>query len=215
MFCYLGSRILSTISGAFNVTFSNIKLTLMASHHGVRLELPVVEDTPPKPEPSYMHMQIPSCVVLMCLPVLSCALVAWSCYTHMPHVGTVVHLAVLELAPAVLVSTESSVHSHVAVLSIATCYSLSASTAVMHEDFVSFSLYFAVVFVLIMQAMAVLKYRPVDMLLTAATAVAILSALLLRLLAPFCLLVQITKSFLIVLCLGGYVFMLPLTAPVR
>jgi len=133
----------------------------------------------------------------------------------MPHVGTVVHLAVLEPAPAVLVSTESSVHSHVAVLSIATCYSLSASTAVMHEDFVSFSLYFAVVFVLIMQAMAVLKYRPVDMLLTAATAVAILSALLLRLLAPFCLVLQLTKSFLIVLCLGGYVFMLPLTAPVR
>jgi len=199
------------ISGAFNVTFSNIKLTHMASHHGVRLELPVVEDTPPKPEPSYMHMQIPSCVVLMCLYVLSCALVAWSCYTHMPHVGTVVHLAVLELAPAVLVSTESSVHSHVVVLSIATCYSLFASTAVMHQDFMSFSLYFAVVFVLIMQAMD----RPVDMLLTAATAVAILSALLLRLLAPFCLLVQITKSFLLVLCLGGYVFMLPLTAPVR
>ena len=203
------------MSGAFDVTFSNIKLTHMASNHGVRRELRVVEDTPPKPEPGYSPAQIPSCLVLVCLPVLSCALVAWSCYTHMPHVGTVVHLAVLELAPAVLVSTESSVHSHVAVLSIAACYSLFASTAAMHQDFMSFSLYFAVVFVLVMQAMAVLKYRPVDMLLTAATAVAVLSALLLRLLAPFRLLVQITECFLLVLCLGAYVFMLPRTAPAR
>ena len=126
------------------------------------------------------------------MPVLSCALVAWSCYTHMPNVGMVMHLAVLELAPAVLVSTDSSVHSHVAVLCIAACYLLFASTAAMHQHFMSFSLYFAVIFVLIMQAMAVVKYRPVDMLLTAATAVAVLSALLMRLLAPFRLLVQIT-----------------------
>ena len=203
------------MSGAFDVTFSNIKLTHMASHHGVRRDVRVVDDTPPKPEPGYTLAQIPSCVLVLCLPVLSCALVAWSCYTHLPHVGTVVHLAVLELAPAVLVSTESSVHSHVAVLSIAACYSLFASTAAMHQHFMSFSLYVAVVFVLVMQAMAVLKYRPIDMLLTAATAVAVLSALLLRLLAPFRLLVQIAESALLVLCLGAYAFMLPRTAPAR
>jgi len=203
------------MSGAFDVTFSNIKLTHMASHHGMRRDIRVVEDTPPKPEPPYSPSQIPSCIVLLCLPVLSCALVAWSCYTHMPHVGTVVHLAVLELAPAVLVSTESAVHSHVAVLSIAACYSLFASTAAMHQEFMSFSLYFTVVLVLVMQAMAVLKFRPVDMLLYAATAVAILSALLLRLLAPLRVLVQIAECLLLVLCLGCYAFMLPRTAPAR
>ena len=45
----------------------------------------------------------------------------------MSQTDTVVHLTVLEFAPLVLVSTESSVHNHVAVLSIAACYSLFAS----------------------------------------------------------------------------------------
>ena len=48
------------MSGAFDVTFSNIKLTHMVSHHGMRRYIRVVEDTPPKPEPPYTPSQIPS-----------------------------------------------------------------------------------------------------------------------------------------------------------
>jgi len=50
------------------------------------------------------------------------------------------------------------------------------------------------------------------MFLSAATTVAILSALLLRLLDPFRVVVQIAECSLFVLCLGGYAFMLPRTA---
>jgi len=72
-----------------------------------------------------------------------------------------------------------------------------------------------VVLVLVLQAATVLKYRPVDALLAASTIVAILSTLLLRLLAPLRVLVQTAETALLLLCLSAYLFMLPRTLPPR
>jgi len=204
------------MSGAFDVTFCNLKLTHTTAHHGVRREVRLAPDPPPKTEPAFTPTHIPAFLLRMGMPVLACGLLAWSVYRHLPYAASVLHLAVLELAPAALVACEApGTHSHVAVLSLAACYALFASTDPFQQHYMNSAVYVTVVLVLVMQAMTVLKYHPVDALLAASTAVAILSALLLRLLAPLRVLVQTAETALLLLCLGAYLFMLPRTLPPR
>jgi len=204
------------MSGAFDVTFCNLKLTHMTAHHGVRREVRLSPDPLPKTEPVFTPTQIPAFVLLMCMPVLACGLLAWSVYQHLLYARSVLHLALLELDPAALVACEApGTHTHVAVLSMAACYALFASTAPFQQHFLSSAVYVAVVLVLVLQAATVLKYRPVDALLAASTIVAIPSTLLLRLLAPLRVLVQTAETALLLLCLGAYLFMLPRTLPPR
>jgi hypothetical protein len=204
------------MSGAFDVTFCNLKLTHTTAHHGVRREVRLAADLPPKIEPVFTPTQIPAFLLLLCMPVLACGLLAWSIYRHLPYAGSVLHLAVLELAPTALVACEApGTHSHVAVLSLAACYALFASTTPFQQHYMNGAVYVTVVLVLVLQVMTVLKYRPVDALLAASTAVAILSAVLLRLLAPLRVLVQTAETALLLLCLGAYLFMLPRTLPPR
>jgi len=206
------------MNGAFDVAFNNLKITHMTSSHGTRREMRVATEASSKTEsaPVLAMAQLPARTVLVLLPCVCGILVIWSVHQHLPHVGTVLHLAMLQASPALLLLAESAAaRHHVAVLQTACCVELFANSMAMRQIFVGYLIYVAVFVVLLLQALAVPKFRPVDLLLAASISVCMLSALLLRLIAPHALVVQVAETTLLMLCFGAYVFMAPRTAPLN
>lgn len=200
-------------SGAFDVAFGG---TLKIKHlsyanktvckDAKKLEEPVVvvvEAAPPLSAANAASAVVRACVVTIC-----CLLALHSVYATLPYMGTLVNIFTLELVPVSVLLADAS-NPHVAIIATGACISLFFCVDALRQPFLTFPTYICMALVLVVLVVASPRLRPTDSLLVAFTAMAMLSALLLRIvMARQQRVVQAVEVVLLVLYGGTYGFML-------